>query len=87
MSLLLDEETVVLEGLDFEVACAHAGHAEADVLVSCRFCGNYAYLCAAHYETSRIQFDCLFLLGGVPNCVKCKAAGATYEELFEVTPL
>lgn len=88
MTTLLDEETtVILDALDFEIPCGMAAHAEADVSVTCRACGNGAYLCSEHLEWSRGKFVLLLTLGGQPWCIKCHAQADTYDELFEVIPL
>ena len=39
MSVLLDEDTLVIEGLEFEIPCEKVGDHAAELAVSCRGCG------------------------------------------------
>lgn len=86
MSVLLDEETVVLEALDFDLECWHQGHT-AEWSVACRFCGQHVNLCDEHLEDVRLKYLISISAGRRPNCVTCKAHRPTFDELFEAVPL
>lgn len=87
MSVLLDEETVVLEGLDFTVPCAAGGHS-AEVWVQCRTCRkNAAALCIEHLKVKREEVARKLLTSPAVGCARCDAVGMSFDELFEAVPL
>ena len=88
MSVLLDEETVVLEGLDFDVPCEVRGHAKASVIVTCRTCKTHSLLCQRHYDRMRARVT---MLESNPSffikCGFCQTWARRFDDLVEVTPL
>lgn len=86
MSVLLDEETVVLDALDFDVECWHAGHGAA-WSVGCRFCDQCVFLCDSHLDEVRHRFLESLAVGRRPRCVKCQTRSESFDELFEAVPL
>ncbi|MEU4016211.1 hypothetical protein AB0E56_13210 [Microbacterium sp. NPDC028030] len=88
MSVLLDEETVVLDSLDFEVPCNRGEHA-AEVMVRCRSCGSGSMLCRDHLAKVRQRVE-EFLAArafALCKCADCGDFGFTFDELVEVVPL
>lgn len=87
MSVLLDEETVVLEGLDFEVPCVMASAVEhaATVLIRCRGCGSTAPICDEHLEGMRTA--CTRKGAIRVECTQCGAGGPDLDSVSEVIPL
>ncbi len=86
MSVLLDEETVVLDALDFTVECWHEGHG-AEWSVACRFCAQCVFLCDSHLSAVRLRFLDSLASGRNPRCVKCQTRGESFDALFEAVPL
>lgn len=88
MSTLLDDETVVLEHLDFEVPCQVGEHA-AHVSIACRSCRDQAFYCRDHWEAKRRRVD-EFLrssIFAVVVCAACKLHAHSIEDLVEVIEL
>jgi hypothetical protein len=88
VSTLLDEETVVLEALDFEVPCLTGGHA-AQLSIACRHCEDQAFYCRDHWERKRRRIE-EFLsksLFSMVVCATCKTSAYTVEDLVQVVPL
>ncbi|WP_295104418.1 hypothetical protein [uncultured Microbacterium sp.] len=89
MSVLLDEETVILEGLDFEERCdakqgdEHAAH----VMTRFRCCGSTGLLCTPHMENQRVGVNGRLALGFRIICGYCETDVTSWEELVEVVPL
>ena len=92
MSVLLDEETdtVILEGLDFEIPCyvTEPPHA-AEVVAICRFCGFEAFLCKEHWkrDVDRITEYLARRPFMVLACQNCERHAPTYDELIRVVDL
>ena len=87
MSTLLDEERVVLEGLDFAVPCEAGGHA-AEVWVQCRFCRkNAGALCHPHLIVKRTEAALKLAGSALIACAACKTPGRAFDDLFEAVPL
>lgn len=89
MSTLLDEETILLEGLDFEIPCSAKVDHTADVSVLCRGCGSGAMYCAEHAEAIRRNVDLILAASplGVVACAHCKRVARSFDELAKVVPL
>jgi len=83
VSTLLDQETVVLEGLDFEPPCedrntpAHA----ATHTAQCRACGKVLLVCEAHLAYLRWRY--------ARRCVHvpCETEAPGFDLLFDWRPL
>ena len=86
--MLLDEETVVLEGLDFEVPCNRGEH-PAEVSIRCRTCGSGSMLCRPHLARCREAVEEFLAVRpfAICRCADCGAFGFTFDELVEVVPL
>lgn len=89
MSVLLDEETVVLDALDFDVPCSYpVGEAHAaEVVARCRTCANGGFACTGHVQRDRERWDVSVALGAKPRCKQCKTTGTTFDDVFEAVPL
>lgn len=89
MSVLLDEENVVLDALDFDVPCSYpvAEMHAAEVVVMCRCCRNSAFCCSGHLQRDREKWSVSVALGGSPRCKQCKTTAETFDEVFEAVPL
>jgi len=89
MSVLLDEETIVLEALDFEERCMSkiAPAHSADVVTRFRCCGAGALLCEGHLTNQRKTVDALLARGERIICGYCAAEFISYEDGVEVIPL
>lgn len=89
MSVLLDEETVVLEALDFEERCMSktAPEHSADFVTRFRCCGAGALLCERHLANQRKSVDALLARGERIICGYCAAEFVSYEDSIEVIPL
>jgi hypothetical protein len=89
VSVLLDEETVVLEGLDFEVPCEakqgseHAAH----VMTRFRCCGATGMLCTPHMKNQREGVNGRLALGLRIICGYCETDVTSWDDLVEVVPL
>ena len=87
MSTLLDEETVVLDALDFEVPCEAGEHA-AEVWVQCRFCReNAGALCRVHLQMKRGEAAWKLIFVARIACASCNTTATDFDELFEAVPL
>ena len=91
MSVLLDEETVVLNELDFDIPCIvdmDGGHA-AEVIVECRFCPVSAYHCWEHWTNKRRRIDDYLAdsVFSVVTCKDCRTTVGTLDELVRVVAL
>lgn len=82
MSVLLDEEAVVLEGLDFEVPCA-AGEHKAEFVITCRHCHKVTFICARHLAKLRSSFRDVVTV----TCLGCGFTGPTMDDVAEVRDL
>lgn len=88
MSVLLDEETVVLEQLDFRERCDAKGEHPADVATRFRCCDAGALLCNAHVRNQRDGVDALIARGRQVQCGYCGAEFTiSYDANVEVVPL
>lgn len=93
MSVLLDEETdtVILEGLDFEIPCIVIRPAEhaAEVSIECRFCPYQSYRCRDHWERQRAKLQAFLehVPGAVVYCATCQTAAKAIEDLVTVVTL
>lgn len=88
MSTLLDEETVILEALDFDIRCNQGSHS-ADVIVRCRGCKAGTPLCAEHAELVHSIVDAAIAAGDVVHlvCVGCLRSAWSFDDAVEVVPL
>lgn len=88
MSVLLDEETVVLDGLDFDVPCVHEDE-PAEFFVKCRGCDdNAGHLCGRHLAAARRRVTELGLNPFVqPRCAVCLRETASFDDAYVVVPL
>lgn len=87
MSTLLDEETVVLDALDFEVPCEAGEHA-AEVWVQCRSCReNAGALCRPHLQVKRAEAAIKLFYSARIGCAMCNTTATDFDELFEAVPL
>ncbi|GAA3948161.1 hypothetical protein [Microbacterium soli] len=88
MSTLLDEETVVLDALDFEIPCARGGH-DAEFFVKCRGCDlNAGNLCARHLANVRRRVEDIVRAGiFIPRCAFCGRPAMSFDEAYKVVPL
>lgn len=86
MSVLLDEETVVLEALDFEVPCRKVGDHRAEVSFACRGCGHVEFSCRMHLEQLR-GFIAINTACGIKTVhVRCGYRAWSLDELAVVVP-
>lgn len=87
MSTLLDEETVVLDALDFEPGC-QVGEEAAEFVVTCRSCDLTVLLCETHVATARkTASDFLNKASRFIYCRRCAAKARSFDELLDVRPL
>lgn len=88
MSILLDDQPVVLDDLEFEVPCAmKCGH-PADVYVTCRFCDtNAGALCYRHLQAKRAEAAQMLRTKKAIACAQCARVALTFDDLFEVVDL
>ncbi|MGX9346610.1 hypothetical protein [Microbacterium sp. KNMS] len=86
MTAAVDEDTRILEGLDFDVPCSSAkgGSHPADFVASCRMCGTtLGFICRTHLDANREYYT-------FPRGVKCRTcltARDEFDDLVSVTPL
>lgn len=86
MSVLTDEDTIVLESLDFEVPCSwrHAVAHPAEKSLSCRNCGDVRFSCATHIaEADMVLATRPVML----TCTTCRAQARSVSGLYLVVPL
>lgn len=86
MSTLLDEETIVLEGLDVVPRCEWKRLSlehEAEVAMMCRGCRNSVLLCKKHVEKVRATLDRARIIG----CTQCGRESRSFDEAVEVVEL
>ncbi|WP_295035090.1 hypothetical protein [uncultured Microbacterium sp.] len=87
MSVLLDEDTIVLEGLEFEIPCVKVGPEEhaAENSLTCRSCGAVIFACDHHIALTRV------ILATNPwaaiVCLSCDTEEDTVDGLYMVVPL
>lgn len=88
MNTLMDEETVVLEALDFDVPCRYGSHA-AVVSITCRGCGRGALFCGGHAEYVRAEVERMIAASAAlaVTCGHCRRVAYTFDELVVVIPL
>ena len=88
MSVLLDEDTIVLEGLEFDIECMRGQHSAA-LSVECRFCPRQMFVCRKHWtEACSIVDD--FLASHLNSAVSCSECGTDawcLDDLVRVVPL
>lgn len=80
----MDEETAILDALDFEVPClSRQGETHpAEFTVTCRFCGsNLGLICGRHLAMARASYT-----HGVA-CRNCLTVCQAFDDLVSVTPL
>lgn len=86
MSVLLDEETVVLDALDFDITCQVTGDHPAEFAIGCRHCDHVILMCVTHLAAAR---DRAVKIVASPKhiirCVRCLAEARSFDELFTVT--
>lgn len=85
MSVLLDDDTIVLEQLEFQPPCCYPTrdtHA-AQLSIRCRTCNRSALICEPHLTAERARIDAAALV----MCLGCRARAATLDDLVEVLPL
>jgi ribosomal protein L37E len=88
MSVLLDEETIVLEDLDFEIPCEKIGDHAAELSVSCRGCGHTQFICRPHFEAGRKRIEEIAATTGRRIVHRrCGNASMTVHGLAKVVPL
>lgn len=87
MSVLLDEETVVLEALDFEVPCRKVGDHAAELAFTCRSCGFVDFSCRPHFEELRRIVDAWAERGVRAVHVRCGFRATSLDELVRVVTL
>lgn len=91
MSVLLDEETVILEGLDFAESCEvkrpSVSEHPADVVTRFRCCGATGLLCTAHMKNQREAVNARLALGLRIICGYCEQDVTSWDDLVEVIPL
>ncbi|GGH33953.1 hypothetical protein [Microbacterium album] len=83
MSVLLDQETVVLEGLDFEPRCEERyseEHAATHTII-CRVCGGAVLACEKHLAHAR------WLLRDEAKHIPCGSVEQGFDLLFTWRPL
>lgn len=88
MTVVLDEQTdtVVLEGLDFEVPYMKGEHVAA-FFVKCRGCEiNAGNLCGDHLAEVRRRLERASLVG-VVVCGDCHRVSDSFDGTYQVTPL
>jgi hypothetical protein len=58
MDTLLDQETVVIESLDFEPPCIDESEPEhgADTVLTCKACGKVLLVCEKHLAVTRWKY-------------------------------
>lgn len=83
MSVILDEEAVILEGLDFEAPCAAPTEHAANVLLRTRCCRTEVLLCGAHLSVIREAFETRV----VSKCKSCGHRTFSFDDAAEVVPL
>lgn len=87
MSTLLDDDTIVLEQLDFDVSCVHCD-GKADVYVKCRGCeSNAGNLCADHLVKMQAYIEMLILGFMIPRCRSCLRLATSFGSAYQVVPL
>lgn len=88
MSILLDDQPVVLDDLEFEVPCAMKCGNPADVYVTCRFCDtNAGALCHRHLLAKRAEAEQMLHAKKAIACGQCSRVALTFDDLFEVVDL
>lgn len=94
MSVLLDEDTIVTESLDFAPPCDKQGPAHAATLaLICRGCGRSVLLCDEHLARFRAWIEqnatiaSAFGTGHVVECRSCLRTAPTLDELVRVEPV
>lgn len=89
MSTLLDEDTVVLESLDFEPDCELVEYPHpAQVSVTLRCCAAVALACDSHIEAARAGFGRFTRRGA--TCLQCNhryPPDVVWEDIYIVRPL
>lgn len=79
MSVLLDEDTVVLNALDFELPCAIETDHAAEIALTCRGCGQASLICRRDLRVFRE-----WLRARARDVVTCKACGLFGVELDDI---
>lgn len=87
MSVLLDEDTVVLEALDFEIPCAKCEQ-KAAFFVKCVGCNlNAGHLCAGHLTLVRLRLEGIVSMGITPVCAYCGRESKSFDTAYQVVKL
>ena len=84
MSVLLDEDTIVLEGLDFAPSCVACEHT-ADHIIKCRSCQHTTLLCTRHLI--RLTVRCEAEMVVTVTYQACGFTGATLDDVAVVIDL
>lgn len=88
MSALTEDDTLIIEFLEFGVPCMFGVGHDAVVMMSCLFCPNNAgALCSAHADAERAEVERLISRQGFVRCAFCFAKGATFDDVFGVVKL
>lgn len=87
MSVLLDEDTVTLTGLEYEIPCVKVGADEhaADKSLTCRACGDTLFACDHHIAVTRMILATNVWAAIV--CPSCDTEEDTVDGLYMVVPL
>lgn len=88
MSVLLDDETVTIEVLNFDATCDYprADPHSATVAIRCRHCHTTKLLCGPHLAALRRKVDATRGRSTL-TCITCQATARVFEDLVEVLPL
>lgn len=86
MSVLLDEDTIVLEGLEFEIPCVNGGDHAAELSFGCRFCPQQGFLCREHWKARRRIVDDYLAVhpGSTVVCAMCRTSALCLDDLVRV---
>lgn len=87
MSTLLDEETVILDGLDFQPPCEQEDGKTAKFLMLCRGCRKGPMLCAECVTAWKQMVDRWQNVGATVNCKHCLRSSRSFHEAVEVVAL
>lgn len=91
MSVLLDEETITIDHLDFTERCDTARHGfpehPAEVMTRFRCCGATALLCLKHVKNQREGVNARLAAGYRIICGYCREDVSSWDALVEVIPL
>jgi hypothetical protein len=80
---VLDDVTVVIEDLDFDLPCFRSDDHAAEVLLTCRLCGVYGYYCVKHARLIRADAEAKLMVAGAIQCARCEGRAFSFDELVE----